>query len=494
MIDSPAPFDLPGIRLGVVRGISYGVFGRPGEFVPQARALGAGLVRAYLYWGQIEPEPGRYVWDTVNALLDQLDGDEEVWITLCSSSLWATRQPTDFLPPSPAHDLAAYGEFVRRTVRHCAGRARYWQCDNEPSNTQLLWAGTAAEYVTQLKTMYGAVKDTDPTAAVVLGGCGYDVLSSEIGSEPRQFFDHLVRAGRDDFDLFDVHLYGDVTAIPAYLDTARELMRAHGYLKPVVVGEYAGPVPFEFPEVGPVLQQTLAAAFAEAPATQSKEELVEREQQETPERRAMGALYDRMPDLPPTLQMFLEGCPPEVEALRDRINCRQVVMRNLLALAGGVRRTVYWNLAPEVPEPVDPRQMMHLMFGKLPLLAYEDRSLTTRRPAAEAFALLVDELAGVESVHRLPVAGRPTVYAFEVQRADRPPLLVLWDHRDQVAGENEPAVRVDVPWNAPAATSVDVFGEAHATSVRDGELSVDVSITPLFVTAEHQRVPAASVG
>ena len=117
MIDSPASFDLPGIRLGVVRGISYGVFGRPDEFVPQARALGAGLVRAYLYWGQIEPEPGRYVWDTVDALLDQLDGDEEVWITLCSSSLWATRQPTDFLPPSPAHDLATYGEFVRRTVR-----------------------------------------------------------------------------------------------------------------------------------------------------------------------------------------------------------------------------------------------------------------------------------------------------------------------------------------------------------------------------------------
>jgi hypothetical protein len=33
-------FDPPGIRLGVVRGISYGLFGKPGEFVPQARALG----------------------------------------------------------------------------------------------------------------------------------------------------------------------------------------------------------------------------------------------------------------------------------------------------------------------------------------------------------------------------------------------------------------------------------------------------------------------
>ena len=36
-----SPFEPAGIRLGVVRGISYGLFGPPGEFVPQARALGA---------------------------------------------------------------------------------------------------------------------------------------------------------------------------------------------------------------------------------------------------------------------------------------------------------------------------------------------------------------------------------------------------------------------------------------------------------------------
>src|SRR5690348_877284 len=60
-------FEPEGIRLGVVRGISFGLFGPPGEFVPQARALGAGLVRAYLFWSQVEPEPGHYRWDTVDA-------------------------------------------------------------------------------------------------------------------------------------------------------------------------------------------------------------------------------------------------------------------------------------------------------------------------------------------------------------------------------------------------------------------------------------------
>ncbi len=255
-------FEPAGVRLGVVRGISYGLFGAPGEFVAQARVLGAGMIRAYFYWGQVEPEPGRYRWEAVDALLGQLTGDEEVWITLCSSSPWGTRVATDFLPPSPARDQHAYGEFVRRIVEHCAGRVRYWQCDNEPSNTDLLWAGTAAEYVEQLTTFYRAVKDADPGAAVVLGGCGYDVFSSEPGSTPRLFFDHLADAGREVFDLFSVHLYGDVASVPGYLDQAREMMRSHGYLKPVVAGEHGGPQPFEFGEAMAVMQQVFAAAFS----------------------------------------------------------------------------------------------------------------------------------------------------------------------------------------------------------------------------------------
>ena len=64
----------PGVRLGVVRGISYGLFAKPDPFVPQARELGAELIRVYVYWSQVEPEPGRYVFEAVDAFLDQLDG------------------------------------------------------------------------------------------------------------------------------------------------------------------------------------------------------------------------------------------------------------------------------------------------------------------------------------------------------------------------------------------------------------------------------------
>lgn len=475
--------ELAGVRLGVVRGISYGLFGKPDEFVPQARALGADLLRAYVFWGQVEPEPGRYVWDVADALLGQLQGDEEVWITVCSSSPWATRQPTDFLPPSPAHDLDAYGEFVRRLVRRCAGRVRYWQCDNEPSNTGLLWAGTAEEYVAQLKVMYRAVKDADPAAAVVLGGCGYDVLSSEADSEPRKFFDHLAAEARGSFDLFDVHLYGDPARIPAYLDTAAQLMRGHGYLMPIVVGEHGGPVLFEFPEVEAVLREAMLGAFTDSPAGQSVDALRERAQQDPPERRAIADLYRRMPELPPRLQMFMVGCPPELEARRHRIDCRQLVMRTLLALACGVRRTAYWNLAPEVPNAnADPYHVMHLLFGKLVLLDYEGEVLGHRYPAADTFVLLAEQLAGVREVTRVEVPGRPALYAFHVERTGRDPLLVLWEHRDPFDGEDAPPATVSWPWQAPGAVAVDALGEAHDVEIADGTLRLPVSLTPVFVT------------
>ena len=95
------------IRLGVVGGIRYGVFGPPGEFMPQLRALGAGLARAYVTWNQVEPEPGRYDWTAVDALLAQIEPGDEVWLTVVSASRWATETPTDFLPASPAKEPTA---------------------------------------------------------------------------------------------------------------------------------------------------------------------------------------------------------------------------------------------------------------------------------------------------------------------------------------------------------------------------------------------------
>jgi hypothetical protein len=292
-----------GVRLGIVRSISYGLFGKPDEFVPELRELGATLVRVYFYWSQIEPDPGNYTFEVVDAFLDQLNGSEEVWVTVCSSSQWATEQATDFLPPSPAKDLEAYDRFERQLVQHCAGRVHYWQCDNEPSNVGLTWAGTADSYATQLRVMHSAVKETDSRAAVVLGGAPYALPSSTPDSPERQFFDVVLREGREFFDLFDLHLYGQADLILPDIEAARGMMRAFGYEKPLVVGEYNAPWPNLYPEATVAMEQAMAAAFATAAATGGDSDGQNAigdavAPQRSPEEIAMESLYEQMASLP----------------------------------------------------------------------------------------------------------------------------------------------------------------------------------------------------
>jgi hypothetical protein len=206
----------------------------------------------------------------------------------------------------------------------------------------------------------------------------------------------------------------------------------------------------------------------------------------------MRALYARGPQLPARLRMLMDGCPPELEAKRHRIAARQLVVRTVLAAAAGVRRTAYWNLAPEVPGGHDPYQMMHLLFGKLPLLDYEDGRLTHRYPAADTFALLADRLAGATAVDRIDVAHDPAVSAYRVRRTGRGPLLVAWRAGDTFDGEHEPPAEVELPWDGdaagPAPQAVDALGapvkidiRAGSPRFRTGSLRFAVSVTPVLV-------------
>jgi hypothetical protein len=449
----------------------------------------------YVYWSQVQPEPGQWDWTIVDRILAQLTGEEELWLTVCSSSRWATEEATDFLPSSPAKEPEAYARFVRALVLRCNGRVRYWQCNNEPSNGDLLWVGSAEQYVAQLVVFHRAVRDADPNAAVVLGGCGYDVLSAAPGDPPRQFFEHVLAAGGDWFDVFSIHLYDDPARIPTHIETVRDMMRAHGYERPVVVGEYNGPTLFQVPQAEAALQQAMASAFSDpaetAAADLSTDGLVASAALDTPERQAMKALYARMSELPPQVQMLMHGCPPDLEERRHRINCREIVSRNLFALSAGARRTVCWHLAPEVANYDDPFTMMELLQGKLLLLKADDSGrLTRREPAAQTFRLLAEHLDGARSVARVPLDHHPDVFAFEVKRPGRGPLIVLWKGGDLLFGEDEPPTMVEWRWSHEHAVAVDALGRAQDVEVREGLLSVAVSVTPLLVTAPAPAAPS----
>jgi hypothetical protein len=257
-------------------------------------------------------------------------------------------------------------------------------------------------------------------------------------------------------------------------------MQHHGGERPVVVGEYNGPTLFEFPQLDGVLQQTMAAAFtASSPPELSTSELAATATAETPERRAVRALYDAMADLPAPLRMFMAGCGEELDARRDRINGREIVTRNLLALATGVRRSVCWQLAAEVGNYQDPFTMNDLLHGKLTLLRHDGDRLGGERPPAAVFRRLAHHLDGAAAVER--VDGAPHgVVVMAVERCGRRPLTVLWRDGDAFAGEDQPPVRVAVGGVAEGGPVVDAFGAVPVHDVDAGQLQVEVSVTPVF--------------
>lgn len=478
------------LTMGVVRGISYGLFGAPEDFGPAARELNAGLVRAYVYWGQVEPEPGRFDWTVVDRLLEQVAGWGRLWVTVCSSSPWATRTPTSFLPPSPPRDVTAYARFVAELVRRCEGRVDYWQCENEPSNAGLLWSGTSGEYAELLTTFAEAVRSVPGAGHVVLGGVGYDALSSEAGSEAWQFFDAVCDAAGASFDLADVHLYDDPRRIPGHLAAVRELLDRNGCDQPLVVGEYGGPTIFGFPEAEQAVQATMLAAFGEGADTLPQGEAGEAEPRD---RRAMRELYRRLPELPGELQQFLDGCPPEVAARRDRIACRELVTRNLTAFAQGVTTTCYWDLAPEVPDYSDPYNMLGLVSARLALLDFRAGELADAQPAAATFRMLAAVLRDAVSVERITLGDRKDVHAVTVvyPHGSEKALQVLWRDADPFAGDEDAREAFEWQWVHESIHVANAFAEAVPMPAwNHGRLAVPLSATPILLSS----TPLLTVG
>ena len=470
--DPRPPF--PGIRVGLSRGATYGLLDEAEHFMPAARALGARLVRVNLYWSQIEPEPGHFTWDTVDAFLGQLGTDEEAWVTACSSSPWATRRPTRFLPSSPATDLDDYRRFIDELVRHCDGAIRFWQCENEPC-VPLLWSGRPDEYLSQLVVFADTVRKAAPDALVVLGGA---VPAAMFAEEPAdnarwaEYLDQVVRGGGDHFDLFDVHPYGDPYRIPALVERCDALMTAYGTRKPVVVGEYNGPMPTSFPENLPHLGEVLAdhrrIFLGQVPLADGGLDF----DRETP---AMISLYRRMDDLPPTLRMFMAGRSTELKDEHDRLAREDLVVRTVLLLASGVRRAACFQLAPEARDTGSHLNVRSLMFDSFALMDYEGDTIGRHRPAAGTFALLAAELTDAYDVRRLESPGGSGIHLFEIHRETRGPAYVAW-RRDKGTAH------ITCPWrSSDRPRAIDALGEEVTVRPYDGQIRVPVTTTPVVV-------------
>ncbi|MDB5575117.1 MAG: hypothetical protein JWR80_293 [Bradyrhizobium sp.] len=428
---------------------------KPEAMLPRARAVGASFTRITLYWSQIEPKPGVWRWDELDAYLAQLSRPGEGFLTLSSASPWATRTASWVFPSSPAKQAADYDAFVRAVVARSKGRIRNFQSDIEPNNP-FFWRGTAEEFAAQQRVFYQAVKAVDRKATVVLGGC--DGLFDPTGQHPlpgqaadMAFFSTVIAADVGAYDAFDLRLYGDPYSIPDRVTFIRTAMAKAGGTKPILAGEYDGPGFFEFPAnrrwaaymAGPGLSPAGAGAMAAAT------------------------------DLPIETRMFLAGASPDARARLLSLQADDLVIRNLLALGSGIQKTAFFELARDMRSPDD------IMFGSFRLFDETDGVLGPPLPLTGAFTRVAKLLNDASAVDRIPDT-HPDVFAFRVKRRHAGPAWIVW-RRPAKTGLDADKLLIDAPWLPRRPTIETMAGTAVSLPSHAGRAQIPVGSSPILI-------------
>jgi len=275
--------------------------------------------------------------------------------------------------------------------------------------------------------------------------------------------------------VFDLRLYGDPYTIIPRVEFMRQRMKALGCGKPIICTEYGGPNLFEFPENRKYIELVVAwSQSMTSPGGQAQPSA-------GAGKNSVEELYKSMDTLAPQTQMFMQGCPPELDAKYQRIQARSLVMRNLFALAAGVQKTVYWYLPAHTPSRDERYDIMNLMYGKIGLLEFKDGVTDKRDAAADAFERMARALDGVEAVRRIEIPDRPSIFLFEAARAKRGLAYVVWERRDAFAGEDAAAVPVDLSLPGRTGRVVDALGQVVLEQAVGQSLRLFVSVTPIFI-------------
>ena len=459
-------------------GIAWGfLYGYPPEapvaFIPSLNKLKVHSTKVYLFWQQIEPEKGKYNWETVDFLLSQIKPEDKVLVSVFSSSTWATRVSSAMLPPSPAKSQDDYYNFISRLVNHCNGKIKYWQNDSEPNNP-VYWSGSVDEFISELRVFNKAVKDADPDAKVVLGG--YDGLFNPPGyfQYPGQenslaFFRKTISEASDCFDVFDIRLYADPYTIPYRVGYFKKILKEEGKDQPVICTEYNGPGFFEF-------QQNFiyAGIINKWQQTISSGDMASLAQLKNP----IAGIYKKRGTLSPQTEMFMMGCDSALNEKYYRMQSREIIMRNILALSSGVKSTMYWDLWHNTSDTFD---IMTLMYGKNKLMEMDNQKLISFYPQAKTFAILNQYLDGFTEIERTEPENTPRLFLFKVSFKNSKNIFIAWERRDSFTGEDDPPTFYSIPWISEKASATDLFGKAVSAEVKGGKLTVEISQNPVFI-------------
>lgn len=434
-------------------GVAFGELYKGETFMPYIRELGVQCTKLYLHWHWIEPQNNKYDWRLIDSFLNQLKDSDEALIAIFTSSPWGAEGVGKGFPP---RNYDEYYTFIYDLVKHCKGKIKYWQRDTEPASPRHWDKDRVEDYVKTQKYFYKAVKAADPNALVI------DVSMNGVfvGGEPasKGFFEYVLKYGNEYFDILDVRLYWNIYDIQSKVRWFRKKMREFGYEKPIVSTEYGGPTPVEFPEYKSERRKIRALT-----GLQTKKNL----------KKAWQKLHEDSETLPPSIRMFLKDAPIELEQKRERLNCKDLIQRTIIALSVGVEKLWYWNLISRW----HPRLGPHPLFGKLRLM---DEHFNIRYPAFYAYKRMADKLKDMDSIEKITTQNE-NLYLFKIHKKSSEEIYVLWEKRDLFRGENQPATPFRLTLSGKKLRITDVFGNQQTKEIKNSNISIRVTDTPLFL-------------
>ena len=210
-------------------------------WAPALSSIGVKWLRGFDDFENIEPTPGTWNWQNVDAQLNTAAANNmQVSGLLFYGTTWIPT-PSGF----PTSDLSAWSNYVSTLVMHVGGRVKYWEVWNEPPNFTNN-VGTPEDYATIVNAAYTAAHAADPTCYVGLAAQSNNV----------NWLDQTLVAGaKDHFDYITVHPYEILGSVDSgwegeYMSIVPTLRKMLAARDPARVN-----VPICFTEVGEAIGQ-----------------------------------------------------------------------------------------------------------------------------------------------------------------------------------------------------------------------------------------------
>ncbi len=419
--------------------------------VPIIREAGATHFGIHIHWSDIEPTSDDYDWRVIDTYLGEINDGDNAYIVVftdgfCTEGLEVRGA---LLKPECEDD---YREFISDLVKKADGKIKYWQREIEPGLGTNWPISNYVEYVEVQQMFYEEVKRADPDALVgALGISGVDFLDKP---DEKYFVEYFFNNADNWYDYLDVHLYRDKYRIPDGIKELKSMMKSE---KKLIIKESGGPTAFEYEDE---FYSTIELAKELGDCTTSE--------------CVNDWAFDNYNLIDEKIQIFVGDATSIQDEKRDRIQCRDMNQRFLMAFAEGAETVFHWDLLTPLAGK------FHAVFGSLALID----EVKQKRSNFYCYQRMTEKLEGILSVQKISHSNQ-SIYLYKIIKPTET-MYVVWRHIDGKDSYDEDTLtKESITLNdfdlKGDVTVTDVFGNTYTKSVANGNVDLDVDNTPLYI-------------